>query len=108
MAAMPTASRARAAAVASEQRSVDTARDPSIEFAPTGSPNGSPSRGGNHEVRRAPIAVGPGRPAVVVPAVPVEGGLLGAMPEFPVQLNKIQPPPLREDTLARDRLLDWL
>ena len=108
MAAMPTASRARAAAVASEQRSVDTARGASIEFAPTGPPNGSPSRSGNREVRRAPIAVGPGRPAVVVPAVPVEGGLLGAMPEFPVQLNKIQPPPLREDTLARDRLLDWL
>src|SRR5262245_35833819 len=101
---MPTASRA----VAREHRSVDTAHEASIEFAPTGPPNGSPKRDGDLEVRRAPIAVGPGRPAVVVPAVPVEGGLLGAMPEFPIQLNKVQPPPLREDTLARDRLLDWL
>ena len=27
---------------------------------------------------------------------------------FPVQAAKVQPPPLREDILARDRLLDWL
>jgi len=108
MGAMPIASRARAAAVATEQQSVDTARRPSIEFAPTGQPNGLPQPSGNRQVRRAPIAVGPGRPAVVVPAVPTEGGLLGAMPEFPIQLTKVQPPPLREQTLARDRLLDWL
>ena len=30
------------------------------------------------------------------------------MPDYPVQLSKVQPPPLREETLARDRLLDWL
>ncbi|HET9851133.1 MAG TPA: hypothetical protein VFP56_01350, partial [Candidatus Limnocylindrales bacterium] len=30
------------------------------------------------------------------------------MPEFPVQVSKVQPPPLRDETLARDRLLDWL
>jgi DNA-binding SARP family transcriptional activator/tetratricopeptide (TPR) repeat protein len=30
------------------------------------------------------------------------------MSEFPVQVSKIQPPPLRDQTLARDRLLDWL
>jgi ATP/maltotriose-dependent transcriptional regulator MalT/DNA-binding SARP family transcriptional activator len=28
--------------------------------------------------------------------------------DYPVQLNKVQAPPLRDDTLARDRLLDWL
>lgn len=30
------------------------------------------------------------------------------MAEYPVQLSKVQAPPLREETLARDRLLDWL
>src|SRR5258706_11507683 len=28
--------------------------------------------------------------------------------DYPVQLSKVQAPPLRDDTLARDRLLDWL
>jgi LuxR family maltose regulon positive regulatory protein len=28
--------------------------------------------------------------------------------EYPVQLEKVQPPPVRAETLARDRLLDWL
>ncbi len=27
---------------------------------------------------------------------------------FPIQYAKVQPPPLRDETLARDRLLDWL
>lgn len=112
MAAMPTASRARAAAVArghrAEQGIVDATHEASLEFAPTGPPNLSTSRRVEPGVRRASIAVGPGRPAIVVPAVPLEGGLPGAMPEFPIQLNKVQSPPLREQTLARDRLLDWL
>lgn len=30
------------------------------------------------------------------------------MPEYPVQLSKVQAPPLRDETLARDRLLEWL
>ncbi|MEO8463674.1 MAG: AAA family ATPase, partial [Chloroflexota bacterium] len=30
------------------------------------------------------------------------------MSEYPVQFEKVQAPPLREETLARDRLLDWL
>jgi LuxR family maltose regulon positive regulatory protein len=28
--------------------------------------------------------------------------------DYPVQSSKVQAPPLRDDTLARDRLLDWL
>jgi len=28
--------------------------------------------------------------------------------DYPVQLSKVQAPPLRDETLARDRLLDWL
>ena len=27
---------------------------------------------------------------------------------FPIHAGKVQPPPLRDQTLARDRLLDWL
>ena len=30
------------------------------------------------------------------------------MSGFPIQYAKVQPPPLREETLARHRLLDWL
>ncbi|HEV7809861.1 MAG TPA: AAA family ATPase, partial [Candidatus Limnocylindrales bacterium] len=30
------------------------------------------------------------------------------MSEYPVQISKVQAPPLREETLARERLLDWL
>ncbi len=28
--------------------------------------------------------------------------------EYPIQPGKVQPPTLRDQTLARDRLLDWL
>jgi ATP/maltotriose-dependent transcriptional regulator MalT/DNA-binding SARP family transcriptional activator len=30
------------------------------------------------------------------------------MSDYPIQLSKVQAPPLREETLARDRLLEWL
>ncbi|MEO8208179.1 MAG: BTAD domain-containing putative transcriptional regulator [Chloroflexota bacterium] len=30
------------------------------------------------------------------------------MADYPVQIEKVQAPPLRDETLARDRLLDWL
>ena len=30
------------------------------------------------------------------------------MSDYPIQYAKVQPPPLRDETLARDRLLDWL
>src|SRR5256885_4357232 len=35
-------------------------------------------------------------------------GQSGSPLEYPVQLSKVQAPPLRDETLARDRLLDWL
>ena len=54
------------------------------------------------------VAVGPGHPGV-------RPGLRGmrrvhgdAMTGYPIQLAKVQRPVLREETLARDRLLDWL
>jgi len=43
-----------------------------------------------------------------VASIVASGGPLGTMSEYPIQVSKVQPPPLRDETLARDRLLDWL
>jgi LuxR family maltose regulon positive regulatory protein len=81
--------------------SIDIASERSIVFAP---PHQSPRA----DVGDAwePVAVGPGRSA------PVGSSLNGAAGEplnrYPIQPSKVQRPPLRDDTLARDRLLDWL
>ncbi len=56
---------------------------------------------------RGAVPVGPGRPAIVAP-MHGSGGPLGHVSDYPVQYEKVQAPPLREETLARDRLLDWL
>lgn len=114
MPAMP--SRAAASAV-------DTRRDASLPLAPPD----RPERPGPHPARdlteperateptpdprarrRRPRLVVEGvRPALASdPATP--GGNLGEMPDYPVQIGKVQAPPLREETLARDRLLEWL
>ncbi len=84
---------------------VDTRREPRLDLVPPDAPTHLPERG---EVapRRVPIAVGPGR-SIVAP-LGGGGGLLGVMSEYPVQVEKVQPPPLRDDILPRDRLLDWL
>src|SRR5512146_2436865 len=105
MAAMPST---RAAAV-------DTRRAPSLQFAPP-EPTAQhvesrPAQLPRAEIRlsephRVPIAVEPGHPSAA--PVPGSGGLLGAMSEYPVHVEKVQAPPLRSDILARDRLLDWL
>src|SRR5215213_8800067 len=58
--------------------------------------------------RRPRLIVDPGRAASVTGSLASTGGPLGSMPEFPVQISKVQAPPLRDETLARDRLLDWL
>jgi len=57
--------------------------------------------------RRSGVPVGPGRPAIVAPQKG-SGGPLGTMSEYPVQIGKVQAPPLRDETLERTRLLDWL
>jgi len=55
--------------------------------------------------RWAPLAVGPGRPTVG----PASHGVLGdGMTGYPIQPAKVQGPVLRDETLARHRLLDWL
>jgi LuxR family maltose regulon positive regulatory protein len=81
--------------------SIDISRKRSTAFAP---PQGS-HRG---EVGDSwePVAVGPGRPASVATAR--NGAPDEALSHYPIQPSKVQRPALRDDTLARDRLLDWL
>ncbi len=54
---------------------------------------------------RASVAVGPGRQVV---ATFRQGAHGDGMTGHPIQPAKVQRPPLRDQTLARDRLLDWL
>ena len=55
---------------------------------------------------REPVPVGPGRSAAhPATSFPIGGEVVH---EFPVQLAKVQRPPLRRETLRRERLLDWL
>ena len=66
----------------------------------------------------APVAPVPAQPAPAAPhaeprkqrrpRIVVKGTAAADAPDYPVQLSKVQAPPLREDILARDRLLDWL
>ncbi len=80
---------------------VDTQREPSLSFGRPETPS-SP-----RPVReRSPIAVGPGRRSDATP--PRSGPLRDEVRGFPIQLAKVQPPALREETLERPRLLDWL
>lgn len=57
---------------------------------------------------RPPIAVGPGRPLTFVSSTLAADRPPEVVTSFPIQYAKVQPPPLRDETLARDRLLDWL
>ena len=69
---------------------VDTQSELSVSFAPP-------------TVPLPLVAVGPGRPATR----PFSHGVLGAgMNGYPIQPAKVQRPALRDETLARDRLLD--
>ena len=58
-----------------------------------------------------PVAVGPGLP--IGSAGGHEPRLFSAeapagLPTFPIQRAKVQAPPLRDETLTRERLIDWL
>jgi LuxR family maltose regulon positive regulatory protein len=90
---------------------VDTPEAPSLSFAPLDRPvervQPASARSGPPAPPRAPGARPRRRPALVVAGLASAGGQLG-MSEYPVQISKVQAPPLREETLARDRLLDWL
>ena len=56
---------------------------------------------------RVQQAFGPGRTALAAPEDAAGGPTIG-MTSIPVQPSKIQAPPLRAETLPRERLLDWL
>jgi ATP/maltotriose-dependent transcriptional regulator MalT/DNA-binding SARP family transcriptional activator len=57
-------------------------------------------------MERPPVPVGPGRPPAAVPAR--SGPVRVEVNGFPIQLAKVQRPALRDETLERPRLLDWL
>jgi DNA-binding SARP family transcriptional activator len=87
---------------------VDTGAGASLSFARPNPPSPPTSIDGSIRARRVtPVAVGPGRPPIVAPILDSKG-LLGTMPEYPIQISKVQAPPLRDQTLARERLLEWL
>ena len=86
---------------------IDTPSGASVSFAPPEPSAGERGPRREGQADRAAVPVGPGRPAIVAPTRG-SGGLLGPVSEYLVQLDKVQAPPLRDETLARDRLLDWL
>src|SRR5262245_44671876 len=57
---------------------------------------------------RVQQAFGPGRTALDASEDAAAGGPTIGMTSIPVQPSKIQVPPLRAETLPRERLLDWL
>jgi ATP/maltotriose-dependent transcriptional regulator MalT/DNA-binding SARP family transcriptional activator len=67
----------------------------------------APTRDPRDRRRRPRLVVEGVRPALASDSA-TPGGNLGDMPEYPVQIGKVQAPALREETLARDRLLEWL
>ncbi len=100
---------------------VDTQGDASLSFAPLDRPIERERPGDSRtdlppperpsdarSRRRRPRIVVEAGPSATAASLASTGGHLGAMPEYPVQVSKVQPPPLREETLARDRLLEWL
>ncbi|MDT4947276.1 MAG: hypothetical protein QOH14_4009, partial [Pseudonocardiales bacterium] len=89
---------------------IDTLRDGSVSFArpsPYGPFDGFAAGPDTLRTARAPIPVGPGRAAIDAPALLV-GAAPGVVSGLAIQPGKIQRPMLREETLARHRLLDWL
>src|SRR5689334_811418 len=81
--------------------SVDTARERSISFAPP-----EPRRSPHETLVRQPIPVGPGRSAGATPSRSAH--LSDEVSGYPIQFAKVQRPALRDETLERPRLLDWL
>ena len=102
------------------QAAVDTRRDASLSFAPLDRPveRAQPSTAIHDAPTSDRVAISrrpQRRPRLVVEgvrsglaALGSTGGDLGTMSEYPIQISKVQAPPLREETLARDRLLEWL
>lgn len=85
-----------------DRHPVDTGREPSVSFAPPAPPQTAEGRD-----RREPVPDGPRRTAGDSPP-PMSRVHRKDVSGYPVQLAKVQRPSLRDETLARDRLLDWL
>ena len=81
--------------------SVDTARERSISFAPP-----DPRRSPREFVTSQQIAVGTHEMAGVTPSRSAH--LSDEVSGYPIQIAKVQRPALRDETLERPRLLDWL
>ncbi len=80
---------------------VDTLRKRSVSFGhPAVHPRVHPSG------ERSPVSVAVSRGTIA--ASPPSGAHREDLSGFPIQYAKVQPPLLREETLARHRLLDWL
>lgn len=83
-----------------EPSPVDTRAGRSLSFGTPPRPPCPSSEG------RARVPVGPGLPMRgLSSALPAHGDFVN---QFPIQVTKVQRPPLREQTRQRDRLLDWL
>jgi ATP/maltotriose-dependent transcriptional regulator MalT/DNA-binding SARP family transcriptional activator len=89
---------------------IDTLHDGSVSFARP-SPHGPLDRSvigaGAPPAARVSIPVGPGRTAIDAPTL-ARGSAQGVVSGLSIQPGKVQRPLLREETLARLRLLDWL
>ena len=85
-------------------RLVDSRRTASVSFAPPDPVTLGPR--GRTTPTSAPIAVGPGRADSEAPARTRAERGVGVT--YPIQPGKVQAPALRDETLARARLLDWL
>src|SRR4029450_13072550 len=83
---------------------IDTLRDGSVSFAP---PDPSdPDASGAASDGWTSAQVGAGR-LVSTPAL-LGGASRDGVSGYPIRVGKVQRPPLRDETLARHRLLDWL
>jgi DNA-binding SARP family transcriptional activator len=86
----------------SDRAAVDSVGERSVSFLP--GPSGA--RDALFAESHVPVPVGPGRSATAV--APLSREQAGDVSGYPIQQSKVQCPPLREETLARGRLLDWL
>src|SRR5712691_5822813 len=79
---------------------VDMPSGHSVSFAPP-----HPSRLAQEPGMWRPIVAGSGRAGAGSMSRAAQGDRMNG---YPIQLAKVQSPALRDQTLARDRLLDWL
>jgi len=89
------------AAMALPDPPVDTRDERSVSFAP-------PDQRAHLDPSEPRSLIPLDRSYPTLVATPSSGAHRDDVSGFPIQYAKVQPPPLREETLARHRLLDWL